>query len=319
MLGLYETRQLGAAGLLKDLTPQATSDKSYNCGDLVPAVRNGLSASGKRYASPFYAESSFLMYRKDVLAKAGVKMPLHPTWQQVATIAKKINTPSRAGICLRGKPGWGDLGAAFTTVLNTFGGTWWSAKPDGSPDKAQVDQPAFKSALDFYAGLVQKAGEKEIAGIRERADTELELVAIRAAFAAVPSLPSNTCLTVNVSPGTVIGSTFQKLIKKTDGRRIVVEVTEHAPIADYERMNEAVQRFTELRQVDPRQVLSRQAQLETRARIVVALSDQIAIGHEITLGPVGGAMMQRRSAADAISEAVGMPRVPPLPLARRPA
>ena len=163
MIGMYETPQFGAAGLLKDLTPQAKSDKTYNFNDLIPAVRNGLSAKGKLYASPFYAESSFLMYRKDILAKAGVKMPLHPTWQQVATIAKKINTPSRAGICLRGKPGWGDLGAAFTTVLNTFGGTWWSAKSDGSPDKAQVDQPAFKTALDFYAGLVQKAGEKDAA------------------------------------------------------------------------------------------------------------------------------------------------------------
>ena len=68
-----------------------------------------------------------------------------------------------AGICLRGKPGWGDLGASFTTVLNTFGGTWWSAKPDGTPDKAQVNQPAFKTALDFYAGLVQAAGEKDAA------------------------------------------------------------------------------------------------------------------------------------------------------------
>src|SRR5690242_20188092 len=163
MIGMYETPQFGAAGLLKDLTPQAKADKSYNYNDLIPAVRNGLSANGKLYASPFYAESSFLMYRKDVLAKAGVKMPLHPTWQKVATIAKKVNTPNMAGICLRGKPGWGDLGAAFTTVLNTFGGTWWSAKSDGSPDKAQVDQPAFKTALDFYAGLIQKAGEKDAA------------------------------------------------------------------------------------------------------------------------------------------------------------
>src|SRR5438034_9016013 len=103
------------------------------------------------------------MYRKDVLAKAGVTMPLHPTWQQVATIAKKVNTPNMAGICLRGKPGWGDLGAAFTTVLNTFGGTWWSSTADGKPDKAQVDQPAFKTALDFYAKLVQDAGEKDAA------------------------------------------------------------------------------------------------------------------------------------------------------------
>jgi sorbitol/mannitol transport system substrate-binding protein len=163
MIGPYEAPQFGTAGLLKDLTPLAKSNKAYNYNDLIPAVRNALSAKGHMYASPFYGESSFLMYRKDILAKNDVKMPLHPTWQQVAAAARKIKTSSMAGICLRGKPGWGDLGAAFTTVLNTFGGTWWSAKPNGKPDKAQVDQPAFKSALDFYANLVQDAGEKDAA------------------------------------------------------------------------------------------------------------------------------------------------------------
>ena len=163
MIGPYEAPQFGVAGLLKNLAPMAKTDKTYNYNDLIPAVRNALSAKGQMYASPFYGESSFLMYRKDVLAKKGVKMPLHPTWQQVATIARKIDTGSMAGICLRGKPGWGDLGAAFTTVLNTFGGTWWSAKSNGKPDKAQVDRPAFKSALDFYAKLVQDAGEKDAA------------------------------------------------------------------------------------------------------------------------------------------------------------
>jgi len=163
MIGPYEAPQFGVAGLIKDLAPMAKADKSYNYNDLIPAVRNALSANGHMYASPFYGESSFLMYRKDVLAKAGVTMPLHPTWQQVAAIARKINTPSMAGICLRGKPGWGDLGASFTTVLNTWGGTWWSSSPNGKPVAAQVDQPAFKSALDFYAKLVHDAGEPDAA------------------------------------------------------------------------------------------------------------------------------------------------------------
>src|SRR6266699_5097635 len=163
MIGPYEAPQFGVAGLLKDLTPMAKSDQAYDYNDLIPAVRNALSAKGHLYAAPFYGESSFLMYRKDILAKKGVKMPLHPTWQQVAAAARKIKTSSMAGTCLSGKPGWGDLGAAFTTVLNTFGGTWWSAKPNGEPDKAQVDQPAFKAALDFYAKLVQDAGEKDAA------------------------------------------------------------------------------------------------------------------------------------------------------------
>src|SRR5436309_10126440 len=88
MIGPYEAPQFGTAGLLQDLTPMAKADKTYNYNDLIPAVRNALSAKGQMYASPFYGESSFVMYRKDVLAKAGVNVPLHPTWQQVATIAR---------------------------------------------------------------------------------------------------------------------------------------------------------------------------------------------------------------------------------------
>src|SRR3954468_6229047 len=163
MIGMYEAPQFGAGGNLVDLTPLASADAAYNVGDLIPSVKNGLSADGKLYAAPFYAESSFLMYRKDILKKAGLTMPTHPTWTQVADIAHKLKTPNMAGICLRGKPGWGDLGAALTTVVNTFGGTWWSSTADGKPAKAMVDQPAFKTALDFYAKLVQDAGEKDAA------------------------------------------------------------------------------------------------------------------------------------------------------------
>jgi sorbitol/mannitol transport system substrate-binding protein len=163
MIGMYEAPQFGKSGNLVDLTPQAKADAAYDYNDLIPAVRNGLSADGKLYASPFYGESSFLMYRKDVLKAAGLTMPKHPTWPQVAQIAQKVNKPNMAGICLRGKPGWGDLGASLTTVLNTFGATWWSAKPDGSIDKAQITQPPFKQALQFYVNLVKGAGEKDAA------------------------------------------------------------------------------------------------------------------------------------------------------------
>jgi sorbitol/mannitol transport system substrate-binding protein len=163
MVGMYEAPQFGKSGQLTDLTPYATKDASYKVDDLIPTVRNGLSVDGKLYASPFYGESSFLMYRKDVLKKAGVTLSAKPTWDEVAAAARKVKTNDMAGICLRGKPGWGDLGAAFTTVLNTFGGTWWSAKPDGSIDKAQINTPQFKQALQFYTGLVKDAGEKDAA------------------------------------------------------------------------------------------------------------------------------------------------------------
>ena len=154
---------LGANGWLVNLTPYAEADASYQYDDLIPAVRDGLSYDGGMYAAPFYAESSFVMYRQDVIDAAGLEMPAAPTWDEIAEIAKAVNTDEMAGICLRGKPGWGDLGASFTTVLNTFGATWWLANEDGSIGAAQVDQPEFKDALTFYVDLLAAAGEDDAA------------------------------------------------------------------------------------------------------------------------------------------------------------
>jgi sorbitol/mannitol transport system substrate-binding protein len=58
------------------------------------------------------------------------------------------------GICLRGQPGWGQLFAPLTTVVNTYGGTWFNK--DWTP---QVNAPAFKEAANFYVNLVKQYGE----------------------------------------------------------------------------------------------------------------------------------------------------------------
>lgn len=163
MIGNYEAPQFGANGWLTDLRPYAEEDDSYQLDDLIPTVREALTIEDQLYASPFYAESSFLMYRTDVLEAAGLTMPENPTWDEVAEIARAVDSDEMAGICLRGKPGWGDLGASFTTVLNTFGGTWWTANDDGTVAEAQVDQPEFKEALQFYVDLVNDAGEDDAA------------------------------------------------------------------------------------------------------------------------------------------------------------
>jgi sorbitol/mannitol transport system substrate-binding protein len=160
MIGPYEAPQFGRDGYIMDLTRLASADRAYKLGHIIPSVRSALSYRRKLYATPFYGESSFLMYRKDVLKVAGIEMPAHPTWTQVADIARRIDRPERAGICMRGKPGWGELGATFGTVLNTFGGTWWSAKPDGSVGSAMVDRPPFRRALQFYVDLVRDAGQR---------------------------------------------------------------------------------------------------------------------------------------------------------------
>jgi sorbitol/mannitol transport system substrate-binding protein len=120
----------------------------------MPAVRKGLSADGKLYAVPFYGESSFLMYRKDLFEQAGLTMPERPTWTEVAEFARELKTPDRAGICLRGLPGWGEQLAPLNTVINTFGGRWYDEEWN-----AQLTAPATAKAVTFYLDLIEDAGE----------------------------------------------------------------------------------------------------------------------------------------------------------------
>lgn len=62
----------------------------YDVDDLLPAIRGGLTLDGKLYAAPFYGESSMVMYRTDLMEKAGLKMPDAPTWEFVADAARKM-------------------------------------------------------------------------------------------------------------------------------------------------------------------------------------------------------------------------------------
>lgn len=135
------------------------ADTQFNQADVLGPMTESLTAEdGKIYGEPFYGESSFLMYRKDVLDQQGIQMPAKPTWQQVADIAARVDgkVPGMAGICLRGQPGWGQVFAPLTTVVNTFGGTWFTADW-----QAQVDAPEFKQATQFYVDLVRAHGEAE--------------------------------------------------------------------------------------------------------------------------------------------------------------
>ena len=150
-IGLYETPIWSKKGWLK---PIAT-DAAYDVDDLLPAIRDGLSYEGKLYAAPFYGESSMLMYRKDLADKAGVKLPEQPSWAEVKDFAAKAHDPKAGvyGMCLRGKPGWGDNMAFLTTLVNTNGGQWFDMSW-----KPQIDTKPWKDAINFYVDLMKAYG-----------------------------------------------------------------------------------------------------------------------------------------------------------------
>jgi sorbitol/mannitol transport system substrate-binding protein len=155
-VGAYEVPIWGQNKWLTDLTDLAASDPSYDVGDFFKPVRDGVSFDNRLYAVPFYGESSFLMYRKDLFEQAGLTMPERPTWDQVAEFSRKLNNSDRAGICLRAKPGWGEMFAPLTTVVNTFGGQWYDMNWD-----AQVNKPGFTKAVQFYLDTLKESGERD--------------------------------------------------------------------------------------------------------------------------------------------------------------
>ena len=156
-VGAYEVPIWAKNKWLKGVDEYADADSAFDKADLLePMVQSLSGEDGKLYGLPFYGESSFLMYRKDILKQKGITMPEKPTWTQVADIAAKVDgaQPGMKGICLRGLPGWGEMFAPLTTVVNTFGGTWFTEDWE-----AQVDAPEFKKAVNFYVNLVRKHGE----------------------------------------------------------------------------------------------------------------------------------------------------------------
>ncbi|MFK7965799.1 MAG: sugar ABC transporter substrate-binding protein [Burkholderiaceae bacterium] len=151
-IGTYEVPIWAKQGWLLSLDDLGGD---YDKDDILPAIRKGLSVDDKLYAAPFYGESSMVMYRTDLFEKAGLEMPEKPTWDFVADAARKLTDKGaeQYGICLRGKPGWGENVAFLTAMSNSFGARWFDM--DWKP---QFDSPAWKETLTFYVDLLKDAG-----------------------------------------------------------------------------------------------------------------------------------------------------------------
>ncbi len=153
-IGMYEAPIWAERDWLQPLNFNA----SYDINDLLPSVREGLSYNGNLYAAPFYGESSMLMYRKDLFEKANITLSGRPDWNSVYDAAKRIHDPDNGvyGICLRGKPGWGDNMALVSTIANSFGGQWFNMS--WTP---QINSQPWQEAVSFYVDLLTNYGPPE--------------------------------------------------------------------------------------------------------------------------------------------------------------
>jgi ABC-type glycerol-3-phosphate transport system substrate-binding protein len=151
-IGSYEAPIWGKQSWL---LPVDDFPKTYDYADIFKPVRDALSASGHLWAVPFYAESSFTMYRTDLFANAGLKMPAQPTYTDIENFARKLTDRGKQqyGVCLRGKPGWGENMAFLDTMVNTFGGRWFNEKW-----QPQLNTQPWHDAVTFYVNLLRDYG-----------------------------------------------------------------------------------------------------------------------------------------------------------------
>ncbi|WP_407652459.1 ABC transporter substrate-binding protein [Cohaesibacter marisflavi] len=150
-IGMQEAPIWGEAGWIEPLN----FGDDYDIYDMLPAIRNGLSYDGQLYAAPFYGESSMVMYRKDLTDAAGVTIADNDSWDNILAAAKAIHDPDAGvyGVCLRGKPGWGDNMAFITAMVNSFGGAWFD-----KDFKPTIDTEAWHKAINFYVNLLGTYG-----------------------------------------------------------------------------------------------------------------------------------------------------------------
>jgi sorbitol/mannitol transport system substrate-binding protein len=163
-VGPYEAQTWAKNGWLENLEPyfaKLSADQKvwYDREDLIQGMLDSVSLDGQAYGIPFYGETSFIMYNKELFAAKGLTMPEEPTWQEIYNLAKQIHDPANGivGFTMRGAPGWGMSGAPFVTMVNAFGGKFFDMQWN-----ATVDTPEQRAAWKMYRDILREAGQTDI-------------------------------------------------------------------------------------------------------------------------------------------------------------
>lgn len=146
LLGMQSLRAPGLGQLLQPLDDLAKK-QGVDLAQFDPAIVKGLQVDGKQVAIPYDLGPLMIYYNKDMFAKAGATVP-KPGWttDDFLAAAKKLTTNGKYGF------------AAFPVVDWTvpFATSIFGVNPVTPDGKAQLTNPQFVKAMQWYADLVQK-------------------------------------------------------------------------------------------------------------------------------------------------------------------
>ncbi|MFC6714242.1 sugar ABC transporter substrate-binding protein [Branchiibius cervicis] len=148
-IGATWNSEFAAAGGLADLSGRIQS--SGLGSDELQALKDSATYDGKQYGVGWYAGTRGIVYRKDIFAKDGIKVPTN--WAELEATVKtlKAKEPGMAAMPIAGASQyaaapfiWG-AGGDFATES---GGTW----------TGHLDSARSRAGLSFYTGLATKDG-----------------------------------------------------------------------------------------------------------------------------------------------------------------
>jgi EAL domain-containing protein (putative c-di-GMP-specific phosphodiesterase class I)/FixJ family two-component response regulator len=243
-------------GMVLDGPPLAPARSRY----LVERAREGPWTESPRSAEPGELTVGFWDIAPDLAAAAPIFAG--DSLVGLLAIAVVIDAPIEPVSMLRARL----LASAtdYASVLGAVAGPSIAYSRQAARDKADLRQiltgrtffPVFQPIVELstqrvvgYEALTRFA-DGTASDVRfERAAAaglgfEFELAAIDAAVMAAPTMVPGVFLSLNVSPGLVVldGKRLRRALARWRGR-VVLEVTEHAPIANYEAFRSAVARF----------------------------------------------------------------------------
>ncbi|WP_037339529.1 ABC transporter substrate-binding protein [Saccharospirillum impatiens] len=153
-VGILEASLWGQSGRL-DAVPDGLAGSLAEHG-WIPEVIRGFQVNDRYFGLPFYGESSITYYRKDVFERLGLNMPDRPQWSDIESLLSRMSRATdgaRGRICLRGKSGWGENMALFSTMVNSFGGRWFDLKWQST-----IHSQQWMNAIEFYLELQTRYG-----------------------------------------------------------------------------------------------------------------------------------------------------------------
>ncbi|WP_432240560.1 extracellular solute-binding protein [Herbaspirillum robiniae] len=165
--GAYEVQSWARKGRL---SPFSELPAGYEAHDLIDDVRRPLTQDCKLQALPFYAEGVLTYFRADLFRRKGLVMPAQPTWDDLERLAAALHDPAAgiAGICLRGRAGWGGNVMLLSAMARARGARW--VDEHGRP---RLNSQKWKDSVAQYAGLLRDYGPKQALELGFRGNLEL--------------------------------------------------------------------------------------------------------------------------------------------------